>query len=285
MINQTIRWPAPAKLNLFLYVNGQRSDGYHNLQTLFQFIDCCDHLSISSNKTNKISISPSIEGLANHDNLIYKAAMLLKPFAQKNAGADIHLEKNIPMGAGLGGGSSDAATTLVALNYHWKLGLDNKSLAEIGLQLSADIPIFVYGKSAIGEGIGEKLTSATPVENYYVIARPSYQISSASIFNNKYLIRNTKKRSHQELMQHKWQNDCENCVKKKYSEVAKIIDWLIEYAPTRLTGTGACVFSTFTTAEQAINIFDKAPTWLNAFNTHGLNNSPLNKLLSTLQSR
>ncbi len=282
MINQTIRWPAPAKLNLFFYINGQRADGYHEVQTLFQFIDCCDYLSINSNQTNQISISPPIKGLATQDNLIYKAAMLLKPFAQKNAGADIHLEKNLPMGAGLGGGSSDAATTLIALNYQWKLGLDHTKLASLGLELSADIPIFIYGKAAIGEGIGEKLSPATPNENYYIIARPDYPISSAAIYQDNNLIRNTKKRTHLELMQLVWNNDCENCVKDKHSEVAKIIDWLIEYAPTRLTGTGACVFSTFTTHDQAQKILDKTPGWLNAFSAKGLNNSPLNKLLSTL---
>jgi len=284
MINQTIRWPAPGKLNLFFYINSQRADGYHEIQTLFQFIDCCDYLRISSNQTNQITISPSIKGLANQDNLIYKAAMLLKPFAQKNAGADIHLEKILPMGAGLGGGSSDAATTLIALNYQWELGLDNTKLASIGLQLSADIPIFVHGKSAIAEGIGEKLSSATPAENYYIIARPNYPISSAAIYKDKHLIRNTKKISHLALMKIEWKNDCENCVKKKHPEVAKIINWLIEYAPTRLTGTGACVFSTFTTAAQAQKILDKTPRWLNAFSAKGLNESPLNKLLSTVPS-
>ena len=277
-----IRWPAPAKLNLFLYINAQRADGYHELQTLFQFIDRCDYLTFLPNENAEITLLPVIEGLATSDNLIYKAAMLLKPFAKKNAGVEIHIEKNLPMGGGLGGGSSDAATTLVALNYYWNLGLSNKKLSEIGLVLGADVPIFVHGKAAIAEGVGEHLTNAEPTEHHYLVAIPSCHISTPTVFKDKELIRTTPKRTHQQLMAMSWENNCEPCVKKNYSEVAKIMDWLIEYAPTRLTGTGACIFSTFQSANEAKKILDKAPYWLTAFTTQGLNNSPLNTLLLKL---
>lgn len=283
MTQQPIRWPAPAKLNLFLYINGQRADGYHELQTLFQFIDRCDHLTIACNQSDQISLYPKIEGLKIEDNLIYKAAMLLKPFAPKNAGAHIDLEKNLPMGGGLGGGSSNAATTLVALNYQWELELTNQQLADIGLSLGADVPIFVHGKAAIAEGVGEKLSNVMPDEHHYIVAVPNCHISTPAIFKDKQLIRDTPKRPHQQLMTDAWENNCEPCVKNNYSEVAKIIDWLIEYAPTRLTGTGSCVFSTFRTENEAKEILDKAPTWLTAFTTKGLNTSPLNTFMSSLK--
>jgi 4-diphosphocytidyl-2-C-methyl-D-erythritol kinase len=279
---ETIRWPAPAKLNLFLYINGQREDGYHELQTLFQFIDICDYLTITPNLSGKITLSQQIVDVALTDNLIYKAAMLLKQIAPDHVGAVIELEKNLPMGGGLGGGSSDAATTLIALNYHWDLNLTSQQLAELGIQLGADVPIFIYGKAAIAEGIGEQLTAATPNEYSYLIAVPKCQISTPAVFKDACLIRNTPKQPHQQLMTLSWSNDCQPCVKNNYPEVAKAIDWLIEYAPTRLTGTGSCVFSTFASSHDAQAILDKAPAWLNAFTAQGVNNSPLNELLSTL---
>jgi len=282
---ETIRWPAPAKLNLFLYINGQREDGYHELQTLFQFINICDYLTITPNLSGKITLSENIAGVALADNLIYKAALLLKKLAPKNSGAMIEIEKNLPMGGGLGGGSSDAATTLIALNYQWNLNLTTSELAEIGIKLGADVPIFISGKAAIAEGVGEHLTSANPSENSYLIAIPKCSISTVKVFNDPLLIRDTKKQSHHKLMSQNWLNDCQPCVKNNYPEVAKIIDWLIEYAPTRLTGTGSCVFSTFANAHEAQVILDKTPEWLNCFTTKGVNNSPLNELLSKLNSK
>ena len=279
---ETIRWPAPAKLNLFLYINKQRADGYHELQTLFQFIDICDYLTITPNCSGKITLSPNIVGLKLTENLIYKAAMMLKPYATKNQGAHIHLEKNLPMGGGLGGGSSDAATTLVALNYHWGINLQKQELAEMGLKLGADVPIFIFGQAAIAEGVGEKLSPVNPSEYSYLVAMPDCHISTPAVFKEKGLIRNTKKRNHQQLMESTWSNDCEPSVKNNYPKVAKIIDWLIQCAPTRLTGTGACVFSTFDTLPEAQVMLDKTPDWLNAFTTTGMNNSPLNELLSTI---
>jgi 4-diphosphocytidyl-2-C-methyl-D-erythritol kinase len=284
MLNtETIRWPAPAKLNLFLYINGQREDGYHELQTLFQFIDLCDYLTVTANLTGEITLTPEIKDLPASDNLIFKAAQLLQKYSDKPVGANINIEKNLPMGGGLGGGSSDAATTLLALNYHWDLKLTKKQLAKIGLSLGADLPIFIEGKASIAEGVGELLTPVFPTENNYLIATPACHISTPAIFKDKQLIRNTKKITIDQLLAQKWQNDCEPCVKNNYPKVAKVIDWLIEYAPTRLTGTGACVFSTFATAQEAQVVLDKSPTWLTAFSCKGLNTSPVNELLSTLK--
>jgi 4-diphosphocytidyl-2-C-methyl-D-erythritol kinase len=283
MKSETIRWPAPAKLNLFLYINKQRDDGYHELQTLFQFIDICDYLTITANFSGEITLSPNIAGLKLEDNLIYKAAMMLKPYTTENQGAHIHLEKNLPMGGGLGGGSSDAATTLVALNYHWNMNLKNAMLAEIGVRLGADVPIFIFGKAAIAEGVGEKLSPVSPREHSYLVAMPDCHISTPAVFKAQDLIRNTPKRSHHQLMEGTWLNDCQASVKNNYPKVAKIIDWLIQCAPTRLTGTGACVFSTFDSLQGAQVVLDETPDWLNAFTATGINNSPLNELLSTLK--
>ena len=282
-MTQAIKWPAPAKLNLFLYINKKRDDGYHELQTLFQFLDICDYLTITPNHSGAITLSPKIAGLDDPDNLIYKAAMLLKPFTDKNAGAHIELEKNLPMGGGLGGGSSDAATTLVALNYYWSLNLSNQQLGALSLTLGADVPIFVNGHAAIAEGVGEQLTAVFPAESHYLVATPDCHVSTANVFQDPTLIRNTEKRDHVQLMNNNWSNDCEICVVKQYEEVAKSINELIQYAPTRLTGTGSCVFSTFDTLENAKVILDNAPNWLSGFCAKGLNNSPLNTLLTTLK--
>lgn len=278
-----IRWPAPAKLNLFLYINGQRNDGYHELQTLFQFIDRCDYLTITPNLSGKITITPSIDALPMKENLIYKAAIMLKQQGHDNLGANIHLEKNLPMGGGLGGGSSDAATTLLALNYHWDLNLTRMQLSQIGLSLGADLPIFIAGEASVAEGVGEQLTPVFPIEHHYIVAVPDCHISTPTVFQNKTLIRDTPKCSLTQLMSQNWLNNCEPCVKNSYPKVAKVIDWLIEYAPTRLTGTGASVFSTFATAQAAQVVLDKSPAWLTAFSCKGLNQSPVNKLLSTLK--
>jgi len=280
---ETIRWPAPAKLNLFLYINGQRTDGYHELQTLFQFIDCCDYLTITPNLSGEITLTPNLPDLPDSDNLIYKAAKLLQQYSGQQFGATIDIEKRLPMGGGLGGGSSDAATTLLALNYHWNLNLPKTTLSKIGLSLGADIPIFIAGEASLAEGVGEKLTKVSPLENNYLVATPPCHVSTPAVFQDKTLIRNTKKRSISALMEQDWTNDCEPCVKNNYPKVAKVIEWLVEYAPTRLTGTGACVFSTFATAQDAQVVLDKAPEWLTAFSCKGLNTSPVNELLSSLK--
>ena len=275
MQNNTSHWSAPAKLNLFLYINGRRSDGYHELQTLFQFVDIGDELAITVNHTNEITITPAIPGVALTDNIIYQAAMALKVHSALPLGADISLTKNLPMGGGLGGGSSDAATTLVALNQLWQLDLDEDTLAAIGVKLGADVPVFVRGNAAFAEGIGEQLTPIEVEEKYYLIAVPDSQVNTAKIFSAPELIRDTPKRPLQQLLQQEWKNDFEATVKKRHPEVAKVLEWLLKYAPSRLTGSGCCVFSEFKTKSDALAVLAKAPKSMRVYLAKGLNKSPL----------
>lgn len=276
---EPIRWPAPAKLNLFLYINGQRPDGYHELQTLFQFIERADYLTIQANLTGQITLAPSSD-IKLEDNLIYKAAIALQQASGTEFGADIQLEKNLPMGGGLGGGSSDAATTLVALNQQWQLNYTPQALAKIGVTLGADVPIFIHGRAAIAQGVGELLTDVDIEQPWYVVVMPPVHVSTVSVFTHKGLTRNTAKRSISALLTSPWHNDCESLVKKQYPEVAKAIDALIEYAPSRLTGTGACVFATCKNQQHAQSVLDACPAWLNGFVTQGSNQSALYKHLN-----
>lgn len=284
MMTKTIAWPAPAKLNLFLYINGQREDGYHELQTLFQFVEWADTLTVTANASGQITLSPTIDGVAEQDNLIIKAALALQQASGCSLGAHIELDKKLPMGGGLGGGSSDAATCLHALNYHWQLGFSDQQLAAIGVKLGADVPIFISGRAAIAEGVGEILHPVTVDEAWYVIVKPEVHVSTVDVFKHKLLTRNTKKQDIATLLSNPWHNDCESLVKKQYPEVAKAIDALIEYAPSRLTGTGACVFATCASQGQAQNIIDSCPTWLNGFVTQGRNLSALREQLDYLKN-
>ncbi|MDO6501080.1 4-(cytidine 5'-diphospho)-2-C-methyl-D-erythritol kinase [Photobacterium sanguinicancri] len=284
ILTQTTRWPAPAKLNLFLYITGRRPNGYHDLQTLFQFLDHSDTLTITANNSTEITISPEIEGVATEDNLIYRAADALRKAANITAGADIHIDKILPMGGGLGGGSSDAATTLVALNYLWQTKLTVEQLAEIGLVLGADVPVFVRGVSAFAEGVGEKLQPAEPEEKWYLVAKPDVSIATVDIFTHSDLTRDTEKRSLKALLAGTYENDCEKIVRRLHPKVDKALSWLLEYAPSRLTGTGACVFAEFSTHREAIATLNKLPNWLHGFVAKGVNTSPLLTALSTHSS-
>lgn len=278
-------WPAPAKLNLFLHVNGRRSDGYHELQTLFIFLDKADRLSFEVDHSDSISITPEISGVPLEQNLIYRAAMLLKAKASYPVGAHIQLDKQLPMGGGLGGGSSDAATTLVALNQLWQIGLDEEELATLGRALGADVPVFVRGYAAFAEGVGEKLSQVNLPETWYLVAVPPVHVSTALIFQDPDLARNTPKQSWSELRHGSWKNDCEPLVKKQYPEVAKALSWLLEYAPSRMTGTGACVFAEFSDETTALNALAKMPEWLQGFVAKGLNLSPLQTVLQQVRDR
>ena len=278
-------WPAPAKLNLFLHVNGRRSDGYHELQTLFIFLDKADRLSFEVDHSDSISITPEISGVPLEQNLIYRAAMLLKAKASHPVGARIQLDKLLPMGGGLGGGSSDAATTLVALNQLWQIGLDEEELATLGRALGADVPVFVRGYAAFAEGVGEKLSQVNLPETWYLVAVPPVHVSTALIFQDPDLARNTPKQSWSELRHGSWKNDCEPLVKKQYPEVAKALSWLLEYAPSRMTGTGACVFAEFSDETTALNALAKMPEWLQGFVAKGLNLSPLQTVLQQVRDR
>ena len=203
----TLSWPSPAKLNLFLYITGRRADGYHNLQTLFQFLDYGDTLTFTPRKDTQLNILTPVEGVKDEDNLIIKAALLLRNYCQKNniallyQGADISIDKKLPMGGGLGGGSSNAATTLIALNWHWQAGLSDEVLAELGVTLGADVPVFVKGHAAFAEGVGEILTPASPKEQWYLVAHPGISISTPTIFTDPELKRNSPIRSLGALLQ------------------------------------------------------------------------------------
>ncbi|HBV75449.1 MULTISPECIES: 4-(cytidine 5'-diphospho)-2-C-methyl-D-erythritol kinase [Vibrio] len=287
-----IKWPAPAKLNLFLYITGRRTNGYHDLQTLFQFIDHGDTLQFSPNKSGKLTITPEIKGVSLEQNLIWKAAEALRIEAQKTLnivpsalGVDIQLNKTLPMGGGLGGGSSNAATTLIALNEIWSLNFSINTLANLGLTLGADVPVFVRGHSAFAEGIGEQLIQANPKEKWYLVIKPNVNIATAEIFTHPNLTRNTPKRELSTLLQQPYENDCEKIVTLLYPEVAKQLSWLLQYAPSRLTGTGSCLFAEFDTQQQATSILSKLNKQQNSnsvfgFIAKGVNISPLYKTLA-----
>lgn len=281
-------WPAPAKLNLFLYITGRRPDGYHNLQTLFQFLDYGDTLEIIPDSSGHITLLTPLAGVADKDNLIVRAALALKQAAQDkgtvraDAGARIALEKRLPMGGGLGGGSSDAATVLVALNHLWQAGLSVDELAATGVSLGADVPVFVRGQAAFAEGVGEQLHPVEPVEKWYLVAHPGISIATPDIFRDADLTRNSPIRTLDELLQRPFHNDCEAVARKRFREVDALLSWLLEYAPSRLTGTGACVFAEFDTEAAARQVLELAPKWICGFVARGLNLSPLQRTLSGL---
>ncbi|EOI1003001.1 4-(cytidine 5'-diphospho)-2-C-methyl-D-erythritol kinase [Citrobacter amalonaticus] len=279
------QWPSPAKLNLFLYITGRRADGYHTLQTLFQFLDYGDTLSLEPRRDGEIHLLTPVDGVAHEDNLIVRAArLLMKTAAERGrlpagSGADIRIEKRLPMGGGLGGGSSNAATVLVALNHLWQCGLSLDELAELGLTLGADVPVFVRGHAAFAEGVGEILTPVEPAEKWYLVAHPGVSIPTPMIFNDPDLPRNTPKRSIETLLKCEFSNDCEVIARKRFREVDAALSWLLEYATSRLTGTGACVFAEFDTESRARQVLEQAPEWLNAFVAKGVNLSPLHRAL------
>ncbi|MEJ8324842.1 4-(cytidine 5'-diphospho)-2-C-methyl-D-erythritol kinase [Kosakonia sacchari] len=274
-------WPAPAKLNLFLYITGQRADGYHTLQTLFQFLDYGDTLTIEPRSDGEIHLLTPVEGVPDEENLIVRAARLLMQRAAESgrlpagSGAEIAIDKRLPMGGGLGGGSSNAATVLVALNHLWGCKLSVDELAELGLQLGADVPVFVRGHAAFAEGVGEILTPVNPPEKWYLVAHPGVGIPTPVIFKDPELPRNTPQRSIDTLLKCEFGNDCEVIARKRFREVDAALSWLLEYAPSRLTGTGACVFSEFDTESAARQVLEQAPEWLHGFVARGVNLSPL----------
>lgn len=275
-------FPSPAKLNLFLHINKQRDDGYHELQTLFQFLDYGDEITIEITKTNKIELANKVEGVATKDNLIYKAANMLLPLKNNTLGANIGITKVLPMGGGLGGGSSNAATVLLALNKLWGINLSTKKLAELGLSLGADVPVFVEGYAAFADGVGEQLQPATPDEPWYLVSKPNCSISTAEVFQSQDLPRNTPKLTFYDIDLSKVHNDCEKMVIKHYPEVANLLAWLVEYAPSRMTGTGACIFSRFDSKQEACRIQSLLPNGVTSFVAKGLNQSPVHAIVKSI---
>ena len=278
--------PSPAKLNLFLHITGRRDDGYHELQTLFQFLDYGDTLTFHHRSDGAIHLEPGLEGVPEHLNLVVRAARSLQEKTGAALGADITLDKRLPMGGGLGGGSSNAATTLVGLNRLWQTGLSEDQLAELGLALGADVPVFVRGHAALGEGVGEKLTPVNPPEDWFVVLKPEVAISTAEIFSAPGLTRNTPRITIAPAFEGDasgYRNDCEDVVKQLYPEVKSSLDWLSKFGPARLTGTGACIFGRFPTEAEARNVWAEKPTGITGFVARGVNISPLHKKLTELR--
>ncbi len=269
------QWLSPAKINLFLHITGQRSDGYHELQTAFQFIDYCDLISVEVTQSPEVKLLNPIKGVDNADNLIIRAAKLLQHDANVSAGALISLDKRLPMGGGLGGGSSNAATTLVALNELWGCGYSKQSLADLGLSLGADVPVFINGHAAWAEGVGEILTPISPEEPWYLIVVPDCHVSTAEIFSDPELTRDCKSMTMSGFLSGEGRNVCEEVVKRAYPSVADVIEWLGIYAKPTMTGTGACVFASFNSKDEAEKVMGNLPSIWQAFVAKGCNVSPL----------
>lgn len=274
-------WPAPAKLNLFLHITGRREDGYHLLQTLFQFLDYGDTLHFTLRSDGEVHRRSELPGVDEEQDLTVRAARLLKEASTCPLGVDIEVEKRLPMGGGLGGGSSDAATTLVALNHLWRLGLTTEQLAQLGLQLGADVPIFVHGHAAWAEGVGEQLTPVDPPEPWYLVLIPDVSVSTAEIFNAPELTRDTPAIKIRDFLAGRAINVCQTVVAKRYQAVAENLAWLNQHGKAVMTGTGACVFAAFESRQQAEAILAIMPDGWRGFVARGLNRSPLLEKLNT----
>ena len=275
------RWPAPAKLNLFLHVTGRRPDGYHELQTLFQLIDLCDTLSIRVTDDGRIERPAGPAGVDPDADLTVRAAKALQAATgRRHAGATLRITKQIPMGGGLGGGSSDAATVLLALNHLWRCGLSVDELASLGLPLGADVPVFVRGFSAWAEGVGERLEAVELPERWYAVIHPGVAVPTRDVFQSPELTRNSPVLTIRAALgsaagMSGTRNDCEPVVRARYPEVAEALSWLGNFAPARLTGTGSCIFASFDTPVEAERVAARVPDRWRAFVARGLNVSPV----------
>lgn len=280
MIESALKWPAPAKLNLMLTITSQRDDGYHELQTLFQFLDYGDELEFNVREDGVVSRLLGNEDIPADQDIIVKAAKALQKFCDGDLGVDISIRKKLPLGAGLGGGSSDAATTLHALNHYWKLGLSIEKLAEIGLDLGADVPVFVHGFAAFAEGIGERLHKVELNQPWYLVVTPHVTVSTAEIFAISELTRDCPAIKICDLLESPWQNVCTPVVIKRYPEVADALNALSVYAEPSMSGTGASVFASFECLADAEKVLDhlaasqSSKNW-SMFIAQGLNESPL----------
>ncbi|MGB2265087.1 MAG: 4-(cytidine 5'-diphospho)-2-C-methyl-D-erythritol kinase [Glaciecola sp.] len=282
-IDATVGWPSPAKLNLFLHINGQLDNGYHELQTLFQLLDYGDELFFTPNASGSVKLLTEFNGVPHNDNLIIKAANLLLPYKHNSQGCDIEISKRLPMGGGIGGGSSNAATTLVALNALWGIHLSTEKLCQLGLTLGADVPVFVNGLSTFASGVGEKFTPTEITQQVYLVAVPNCHVSTASVFQHEELPRNTPLIQFNDYIFDNTHNDCEKIVTKLYPDIAKALHRLLEYAPSRMTGTGACVFAIFDDVESAQVAHDALKDELTVFIARGVNQSPLKARLAAYQ--
>ena len=271
----TLTLLSPAKLNLFLHITGRRGDGYHELQTLFQLLDWGDRLSFTANRSGEITLDSDAPDIALEDNLVYRAARLLQREAGSPHGVHIALRKHIPTGGGLGGGSSNAATTLLALNKLWQLALEQPRLQAIGAGLGADVPVFVGGRTAWAEGIGDILTPVDLPERWYVIITPSCHVSTGQIFSHLQLTRNTSPIKMATFFEGYSRNDCQELVRRLYPDVDAALSWLEAFGNATLTGTGASVFASFGTELEAAAVLRQLPHQWRGVVARGLNASPV----------
>ena len=269
-------WPAPAKINRFLHITGRRADGYHELQTVFQFLDYGDRLRFESMPGDEIELVGGLSAVAPEDDLVVRAARALQRKTGHKAGVRITLDKRLPAGGGLGGGSSDAATTLVALNFLWQLGLDEDALANMGLLLGADVPVFVRGRAAWAEGVGERLTPLDQLDTpWFLVLDPAVSVSTAEIFSDPQLTRNAAPLKIPAFLSGAGINDLEAVVVRRHPEVANALNWLSKYQPARMTGSGGCVFSAFPDELSAQDVLLQLPAPWTGFVARGRNRSPL----------
>jgi 4-diphosphocytidyl-2-C-methyl-D-erythritol kinase len=273
------RWPAPAKLNLFLQITGRRADGYHELQSVFQLIDRCDTIAIGVREDGRIERPTGPAQVEPDADLVVRAARALQGATGTRLGASLRVLKRIPLGGGLGGGSSDAATTLLALNELWDCRLSIDDLARLGLPLGADVPVFVHGSSAWAEGVGERLRPLELPDRWYVVIHPRVAVSTRDVFQSPELTRNSPVITIRAFFESGGRNDCEPVVRAHCPEVADALDWLARFAPARLTGTGSCIFAEFASAIEAERLAARVPDRWTSFVARGLNISPVHEWL------
>ncbi|MEB3899922.1 4-(cytidine 5'-diphospho)-2-C-methyl-D-erythritol kinase [Pseudomonas putida] len=274
--------PAPAKLNLWLHITGRRPDGYHELETVFQFLDHGDELSFALRDDGQIHLHTEIEAVPHDSNLIVRAARMLKAQSGTSLGADIWLDKVLPMGGGIGGGSSDAATTLLALAHLWQLDWDEDRLAALGLALGADVPVFVRGHAAFAQGVGEQLTPVDPEEPWYVVLVPQVSVSTAEIFSHPELTRDSLPLKMRPVPEGNSRNDCQPVVEQRYPEVRNALNSLGKYTEARMTGTGSCVFGAFPSKAEADKVLALLSETQTGFVAKGSNVSMLHRKLQSL---
>ena len=274
-------YPAPAKLNLFLHVVGRRADGYHLLQTLFRLIDHGDHLRFSPRQDGQLRLLNPLPGVPPESDLTLRAARLLQAETGCRQGADIHLEKHLPMGGGVGGGSSDAATVLLALNHLWQLGLPRQRLQEIGLRLGADVPVFLFGRNAFAEGVGEDLQALDLPPAWYVVLEPPAQVPTALIFSAPELKRDTPSIRAADWHPGFGGNDLQAVAVARFPVIDDYRHWLGQYAEARMSGSGACVFAEFSDEASARQVLDRLPAGMRGWLAAGLAEHPLYGLCET----
>lgn len=268
-------WPAPAKINLFLHIVGRRADGYHLLQTVFQFVDLCDGLRFAPRPDGQIRLLTPLPGVPAEQDLCVRAARALQAHTGCGVGVDIELTKRIPMGGGLGGGSSDAATTLLVLNHLWGLGLSRAQLAGIGLALGADVPVFIGGRAAWAEGVGERLAPIALDEPWYLIVDPGVPVATASVFGHPKLTRNTPPIRISSFRAGATGNDCLAVVRALYPELDAAYRWLAGFGRAQLSGTGGCMFVRFDEQPAAQAVLARLPAPWRGWVVRGMNRHPL----------